>query len=71
MIAADRSENATQLNGSVSAPQIPSTSVRRIGFMRTMLLLLVGFFLIASLLIVAKMFSEHFLRFRTGHSPSD
>src|SRR5688572_3297701 len=44
----------------LGAPQVPSTSVRRIGPMRTILFLVAGLFLMASLLIVAKMFSEHF-----------
>ena len=39
---------------------VPSTSVRRIGLMRTILFLVAGLFLMASFLIVAKMFSEHF-----------
>src|SRR5688500_10049404 len=44
----------------VGAPQDPSTSVPRLGPMRTILFLVAGLFLMASLLIVAKMFSEHF-----------
>jgi hypothetical protein len=39
--------------------------------MRKILFLVAGLFLMASLLIVAKMFSEHFPRLRTGQSPLD